>query len=120
MVRIVQPLPLAAIDRTTRPDRDNDGVPNNVDTCPLIPNAESQDNDTDGDGIGNACEAVGITDLTAVTTGPNTVNLNWTNPADSVLVGLNVSYTSPGTLRRPLWILRRLCRLVLVWRCAIK
>ena len=94
--RITQPLPLVSINRTTRPDLDDDGVPNNVDTCPLLPNAASQDDDTDGDGIGNACEAVGITGLTATASGPNTVELRWTNPADSVLVGLNISYTSPG------------------------
>ena len=94
--RIVQPLPLASINRTTRPDLDDDGVLNNVDTCPLLPNAASQDNDTDGDGIGNACEAIGITGLTATASGPDTVELRWTNPADSVLIGLNISYTSPG------------------------
>ena len=79
--RITQPLPLASINRTTRPDLDDDGVPNNVDTCPLLPNAESQDNDTDGDGIGDACEAVGITGLTARASGPNTVNLTLDEPS---------------------------------------
>lgn len=37
-------------------DIDNDGVPDSSDDCPLVSNP-SQD-DTDGDGIGNACEPV--------------------------------------------------------------
>jgi len=37
------------------PDVDNDGVLNNADNCPLIANADQTD--TDGNGIGNVCDA---------------------------------------------------------------
>ncbi len=36
-------------------DTDGDGVPDNTDNCPAAPNADQAD--TDGDGIGNACDA---------------------------------------------------------------
>ncbi|RCV64295.1 3',5'-cyclic AMP phosphodiesterase CpdA/Serine protease, subtilase family [Methanophagales archaeon] len=36
------------------PDSDGDGIPNNIDNCPNTPNPDQED--TDGDGIGNACE----------------------------------------------------------------
>lgn len=35
-------------------DTDNDGVPDNVDNCPNNPNSDQ--NDTDGDGLGDACD----------------------------------------------------------------
>ena len=36
-------------------DSDGDGVPDSVDNCPLVPNADQTD--TDGDGFGDACDA---------------------------------------------------------------
>lgn len=37
------------------PDGDDDGVPDDLDTCPGVPNPDQ--NDTDLDGVGDACEA---------------------------------------------------------------
>jgi hypothetical protein len=36
------------------PDRDNDGIPDDMDNCPDTPNADQAD--TDGDGLGDACD----------------------------------------------------------------
>jgi hypothetical protein len=36
-------------------DRDNDGVPDEDDNCPAVPNSGDQ-SDSDGDGVGDACE----------------------------------------------------------------
>ena len=36
-------------------DTDGDGIPDGIDNCPLVANADQLD--TDGDGIGNACQA---------------------------------------------------------------
>jgi Tol biopolymer transport system component len=36
------------------PDTDGDGVPDQLDNCPLVPNSDQTD--TDGDGVGDACD----------------------------------------------------------------
>jgi hypothetical protein len=43
-----------AVDRGCAPDADGDGVPDEIDNCSLVPNADQID--TDGDGQGNACD----------------------------------------------------------------
>ena len=78
----------------TLDDDDGDGVADARDNCPLIANADGQDDDMDGDGIGDLCEAEAVTDLMAVAHSPSVMNLSWTNPAHSVLLALNVTYGS--------------------------
>jgi glucose/arabinose dehydrogenase len=53
-------------------DGDGDGVPAHQDNCPTVPNAGSQDDDEDGDGAGDACDA------------PGTGNVNCDDDVDSV------------------------------------
>jgi hypothetical protein len=65
---------------TPVPDADGDGVPDATDNCPLTPNANQ--NDTDGDGIGNVCDPINDLDLdndgipNAVDNCPTTANTN--------------------------------------------
>lgn len=51
------------------PDRDGDGVPNNADNCPDVPNVDQAD--SDGDGVGDVCaDGVGGADPDADSGGP--------------------------------------------------
>ncbi len=79
-------------------DTDRDGVPDGSDNCPVIANADQRD--SDGDGIGDACEAGGQPgispgDITApfvtrsfpgpdavLSTAPTTVNVTFSEPVD--------------------------------------
>ena len=44
----------AVVDATGCADSDGDGVPDSEDCCPTVPNPDQED--SDGDGVGNACE----------------------------------------------------------------
>lgn len=48
--------PLAAAAQLPDADSDNDGIPDEIDNCVLVPNAPPADCDTDQDGYGNACD----------------------------------------------------------------
>jgi len=48
------------LDATEDFDDDNDGIPDDVDNCPLIDNPDQTD--TNGNGIGDACETSGVGD----------------------------------------------------------
>jgi uncharacterized protein (TIGR03790 family) len=54
-VYVGDPLMTAPIVLDATPDSDGDGVPDSVDNCIEVPNADQRD--TDGDGYGNACDA---------------------------------------------------------------
>jgi hypothetical protein len=57
-------------------DSDNDGIRNNLDNCPLISNADQTD--SDGDGIGNACELLDVLvngTISDIITGPEVVEV---------------------------------------------
>jgi M6 family metalloprotease-like protein len=47
-------------------DADGDGVPDNVDNCPLVANPDQKD--TDGDGIGDACEYLSVAIFDTIST----------------------------------------------------
>ena len=42
-------------------DQDGDGVPNAVDNCPAVPNADGQDDDENENGVGDACDCPCLT-----------------------------------------------------------
>jgi hypothetical protein len=44
----------AVLEPQVEPDKDGDGVPDNIDNCPLVPNPDQKD--SDGDGQGDACQ----------------------------------------------------------------
>lgn len=80
------------ISRRALTDGDDDGHVDAMDNCPL--NANPNQADGDGDNIGDACEATGVTMLMGRPDGNNAtrVRLSWNNPANSVLIALNLTY----------------------------
>jgi len=82
------------------PDSDGDGVPDAIDNCPTIPNANQVD--SDGDGIGDACDAFpNIPSCTTPSTGDWTIisscvlETNFSAPAN-VIVQNNSVLTIPN------------------------
>jgi hypothetical protein len=65
-------------------DEDNDGWRNQADNCPLV--AQTDQNDTDGDFIGDACDTVGAG---GIGLGPNVADGKWVNdqPSGSICIG---------------------------------
>ena len=88
-----QTLPEESMDVTTPfdpADIDGDGVLNNDDNCPLFRNQDQSDDDEDG--IGNVCEAEAVLGLRVVAYVETAVDLSWTNPENSNLTMLNITY----------------------------
>ena len=88
--RLDQFLPPAQVNTTTPADDDNDTIRDEADNCPFHANPGQEDED--GDQFGNACEAGPVTRLAADVHGTNAVNLSWTNPQDSVLLAMNITF----------------------------
>jgi RTX calcium-binding nonapeptide repeat (4 copies)/Thrombospondin type 3 repeat len=65
--KVVNPPPPPPPPPPEDPDRDEDGVPDNEDNCPGVPNADQDD--LDKDGMGNACD--GDIDGDGVANGPD-------------------------------------------------
>ncbi len=68
-------------------DSDTDGVPDDIDNCPAIANADQADRD--GDGLGEACQFPQISNLQAAWDGQRTVTLTWTGD-DASAIGYTV------------------------------
>jgi hypothetical protein len=89
-------------------DFDGDGWPNAFDNCPLIPNGDQAD--SDGDGIGDACEGhatdLALTGVVSrdMVVGGDTVTFAYTvlnrGPSSTVDVGLDVTVDSSMTVLR--------------------
>lgn len=107
------------------PDRDGDGINDDVDNCPVTANADQLD--SNGNGIGDACEGTGEPDADCdgrPDTADNCVNVWNVNQADDDRDGLgNVCDSSPrgpppqplmnGTLAKalPAWLDENRCSL---------
>jgi hypothetical protein len=73
----------------TFPDADNDGIPDSEDNCPYTYNPDQKD--TNGNGIGDACEPTLIT-LSSFTATPSdrSVILEWTTASEIDNAGFNI------------------------------
>lgn len=71
-------------------DMDGDGVSDSDDTCPAVHNP--QQTDTDGDGIGDACQNPNLITLAAfqVNPGAERVTLTWTTGSEIDTAGFNI------------------------------
>ena len=89
-----QTIPPATLVATTLADTDMDTIADRDDNCVTTMNTDQAD--ADQDGAGDACEAEPVRGLMVVSVGATTANLSWTNPADSALQRLDVTYREIG------------------------
>jgi hypothetical protein len=76
------------------PDRDSDGLNDNIDNCPLIANADQADNDSDGEG--DICDLDDDNDGTADTDDAFPLNASESLDTDGDGVGNNEDYDDDG------------------------
>ena len=89
-----QTIPPATLVATTLADTDMDTIADRDDNC--VTTANTNQADADQDGAGDVCEAEPVLGLMVVSVGATTVNLSWTNPADSALQRLDIAYRAIG------------------------